>query len=64
MLILVEVGCLAVGMVIAGVVYFLVPVLVVRFFGVCVGGFVSGYVYTSRSCAMLTKYKIIRETVV
>lgn len=61
MLILVEIGFLVSGFIIVGLVYVLIPFTVIRFIGASLGGFVSGYVYTAKTCEFLTKHKIIRD---
>lgn len=57
----IECLCVLSGLVMGAIIYFLIPHLTVAYITLSLGGFASGYIYTTKSCHFLGKYKIIRE---
>lgn len=57
--ILVEISCLCVGFVFAFFMFSIHSSFVSGFIGLSIGGIISGYMFTTRTCKYLKKYQII-----
>lgn len=49
------------GLALGAFVFFMFPYVGVAYVGLSIGGLLSGYVYTVKTCQLLEKYKVIRE---
>lgn len=58
---IVESTCLLSGLVLSLIAAYFIPNYFIDFVVIAIGSFVSGYVYTSKTCQILNKYKIIIE---
>jgi hypothetical protein len=51
------------GLLLGALFYVLFPSLIIAYISMSLGGIISGYLYTVKTCHYLDKYKIIREIV-
>ena len=51
------------GLLLGALFYVLFPSLIIAYISMSLGGIISGYLYTVKTCHYLNKYKIIREIV-
>lgn len=59
--IMVELACILSGLVAGGLISWMVPHIAVAYLALSVGAVASGYVYTTKTCYYLDKFRIIRK---
>lgn len=56
-----ELACILSGLAVGGVIAFLVPHIAVAYAALSIGAIFSGFVYTTKTCYYLDKFRIIRK---